>query len=86
MSLSLEMMVEIVKRISINAINTKNLLEMGRVIHADRKNDAVIDQLALLHKRLVEEIEAARAADEAAPRADEDRAASPSGQPSTPGN
>lgn len=43
---------DVLKRIEINTHITKNLLCEGKVIIADRKNDAVIDQLSLLINRL----------------------------------
>jgi hypothetical protein len=54
MAISTPIMIEIIKKITINAHITKNMIEEGKVIHAHRKNDAVIDQLSLLLTKLSE--------------------------------
>lgn len=45
-------LLEILKRITINAHTTRSMMEDGKFIHAHRKNDAVIDQLSLLMKTI----------------------------------
>ncbi len=47
-------LIEILKKITINAHVTRSMMEDGKVIYAHRKNDAVIDQLSLLMTRLAE--------------------------------